>query len=281
MLNPETIKSLDPACGSGHILVEAYDLLKAIYLERGYPLRSIPRLILEKNLYGLDIDDRAAQLAGFALLMKARADDRRLLENPPQLNVLAIQATNNLNVPQLWQQLDLNRHSQLGTTSSLFADPQTDLTQAIDDSQYQLINNTLALFAQAQTLGSLIQIPAGHLEPLQELLAQCQTLARLGDNFQKTAATTLLPFIRQAVILAMQYDAVMANPPYMGNKYLTPLLKSYLKANYKGFEKDFFSAFMMRNLLFTKNTGQLGFMTPFVWMFISSYENLRNIFISP
>ncbi len=281
MLNPETIKILDPACGSGHILVEAYDLLKAIYLERGYPLRSIPRLILEKNLYGLDIDDRAAQLAGFALLMKARADDRRLLENPPQLNVLAIQATNNLNVPQLWQQLDLNRHSQLGTTSSLFADPQTDLTQAIDDSQYQLINNTLALFAQAQTLGSLIQIPAGHLEPLQELLAQCQTLARLGDNFQKTAATTLLPFIRQAVILAMQYDAVMANPPYMGNKYLTPLLKSYLKANYKGFEKDFFSAFMMRNLLFTKNTGQLGFMTPFVWMFISSYENLRNIFISP
>ena len=90
MLNPETLKILDPACGSGHILVEAYDILKDIYLERGYRLRDIPRLILEKNLYGLDIDDRAAQLAGFALLMKARADDRRILENPPKLNILAL-----------------------------------------------------------------------------------------------------------------------------------------------------------------------------------------------
>ena len=79
MLNPETLKILDPACGSGHILVEAYDILKDIYLERGYRLRDIPRLILEKNLYGLDIDDRAAQLAGFAILMKALADDRRIL----------------------------------------------------------------------------------------------------------------------------------------------------------------------------------------------------------
>jgi type II restriction/modification system DNA methylase subunit YeeA len=90
-LNPESITVLDPACGSGHILVEAYDLLKAIYLERGYKLRDIPRLILKHNLFGLDIDDRAAQLAGFALLMKARADDRRLFEDTPELNVLAIQ----------------------------------------------------------------------------------------------------------------------------------------------------------------------------------------------
>ena len=92
MLNPETITVIDPACGSGHILVEAYDVLKAIYLERGYQLRRIPRLILEKNLYGLDIDDRAAQLAGFALLMKAHADDRRLFDELPKLNVYSIQS---------------------------------------------------------------------------------------------------------------------------------------------------------------------------------------------
>jgi len=91
LLNPESITVLDPACGSGHILVEAHEVLKGIYLERGYQARSIPRLILEKNLYGLDIDDRAAQLAGFALLMKARADDRRLLETPVKLNVLSLQ----------------------------------------------------------------------------------------------------------------------------------------------------------------------------------------------
>ena len=89
-LNPEELTLIDPACGSGHILVEAYDLFKAIYLERGYRLRDIPRLILEKNLFGLDIDERAAQLAGFALMMKARADDRRLFERGVRLNVMAL-----------------------------------------------------------------------------------------------------------------------------------------------------------------------------------------------
>ena len=279
MLNPETITVIDPACGSGHILVEAYDVLKAIYLERGYQLRSIPRLILEKNLYGLDIDDRAAQLAGFALLMKARADDRRLFDELPKINVYSLQSSKNLNLPLLWRQLDLNGQSNIGVTSSLFDEPQTDLIQVIDDSNYQLIKNTLALFQQAQTLGSLIQVPVEHTEPLKDLLAQLQALTTEGDNFQTIAATTLIPFIRQAVILGMQFDAVVANPPYMGNKYLTPLLKSYLKENYKGFEKDLFSAFMIRGLSLTNESGQLGFMSPFVWMFISSHQELRMHFI--
>ena len=90
-LNPEELILLDPACGSGHILVEAYDLLKAIYQERGYRARDIPSLILEKNLYGLEIDDRAAQLAAFALMMKAREDDRRIFASAVQPHVLAIQ----------------------------------------------------------------------------------------------------------------------------------------------------------------------------------------------
>ena len=100
-LNPESITVLDPACGSGHILVVAYDVLKAIYLERGYQPRVIPRLILEKNLYGLDIDDRAAQMAGFALLMKARADDRRLFNEPIQLNIHALQESHSLDIATL------------------------------------------------------------------------------------------------------------------------------------------------------------------------------------
>ncbi|POZ49967.1 BREX-1 system adenine-specific DNA-methyltransferase PglX [Methylovulum psychrotolerans] len=274
-LNPETITVLDPACGSGHILVEAYAVLKAIYLERGYPLRSIPRLILEKNLYGLDIDDRAAQLAGFALLIKARADDRRLLDNPPQLNVLAIQASNNLNLPLLWQRLDVNRQSQRGTTSSLFADPQTDLTQAIDDSQYQLIKNTLALFEHAETFGALIQIPAGYAKPLQDLLAQCQTLASQGDSFQKTAATTLLPFIRQAVILAMQFDVVVANPPYMGGKGMNPALKAFAKRTFPDSKSDLFAMFMERGFQWCKPTGFNSMVTMQSWMFLSSYEAMR------
>jgi type II restriction/modification system DNA methylase subunit YeeA len=99
-LAPEALTLLDPACGSGHILVEAYDVFKEIYLERGYSNRDFPRLILENNLYGLDIDDRAAQMAGFALLMKARKDDRRILrsDNPVKLNVMAIQESGDITI---------------------------------------------------------------------------------------------------------------------------------------------------------------------------------------
>ena len=100
-LNPEEITFLDDACGSGHILVEAYDLFKAIYQERGYRAKDIPRLILEKNLYGLEIDDRAAQLAAFALMMKARADDHRILSTNIQPNVVAIQESNGLNANEI------------------------------------------------------------------------------------------------------------------------------------------------------------------------------------
>ena len=134
-LNPESITVLDPACGSGHILVVAYDVLKAIYLERGYQARAIPRLILEKNLYGLDIDDRAAQLAGFALLMKARADDRRLLDDAPVLNVLSLQESKGLDL------------DELSTNLSPFGVQRGTLKALLDT------------FAHAKTFGSLIQIP--------------------------------------------------------------------------------------------------------------------------
>jgi type II restriction/modification system DNA methylase subunit YeeA len=255
-LNPETITVLDPACGSGHILVEAYEVLKAIYLERGYQPRSIPRLILENNLYGLDIDDRAAQLAGFALLMKARADDRRLLDNPPKLNVLSLQESKGLGVDELAQALSGYAALSRPTIASL-----------------------LDTFVHAKTFGSLIQIPAELNAQLSAMDDAFQQAIQSGDLFTQAAAFDLLSLVRQARILGMQFDAVVANPPYMGGKYLTPQLKNYLKENYKGFEKDLFSAFMIRDLSLTKESGQLGFMSPFVWMFISSYEELRKHFI--
>jgi len=250
-LNPETITVLDPACGSGHILVVAYDVLKAIYLERGYQPRTIPRLILEKNLYGLDIDDRAAQLAGFALLMKARADDRRLFNDPPKLNVLSLQSSAGLNYEELCTHLapfGVQRHTIWGLIEA---------------------------FEHAKTFGSLIQIPyqlQTQLEPLAQVLALVQ---EQGDLYAQQAARDLVSLVLQAEVLAHEFDAVVANPPYMGNKYLAPVLKSYLKANYAGYEKDLFSAFMIRDLSLAKQSGQLGFMSPFVWMFISSYEELR------
>ena len=255
-LNPETITVIDPACGSGHILVEAYDVLKAIYLERGYQLRSIPRLILEKNLYGLDIDDRAAQLAGFALLMKARADDRRLFDNALKFNVLALNESKGLDADELTQAL-----------SGYLTLTQPTITALIDT------------FAHAKTFGSLIQISPDLNAKLVTMDASLQLAVQNGDLLAQEAALKLLPLVRQARILGMQFDAVIANPPYMGGKYLTPILKSYLKDNYKGFEKDLFSAFMIRDLSLTNESGQLGFMSPFVWMFISSYQELRSHFI--
>ncbi|NBK22830.1 MAG: BREX-1 system adenine-specific DNA-methyltransferase PglX, partial [Spirochaetia bacterium] len=123
-LNPEEITFFDPACGSGHILVEAYDLFKQIYEERGYARRDIPRLILEKNLFGLDIDERAAQLAAFALMMKARSDDRSLFraEPPVKLNVMAIKESNGLDVEQIAEALTREKIVAAVTKRFIFGD---------------------------------------------------------------------------------------------------------------------------------------------------------------
>lgn len=262
-LNPESITVLDPACGSGHILVVAYDVLKAIYLERGYQPRAIPRLILEKNLYGLDIDDRAAQMAGFALLMKARADDRRLFTatdeagnlQPPKLNVLSLQESKGLSV------------DELATHLAPFKVQRATITALVDT------------FEHAKTFGSLIQIPYAlktHLTVLPQVLA---LVKQSGDMYASAAADDLLPLVQQAQVLAMQFDAVLANPPYMGDKFQVPSVRNFLKKHYKDYDKDLFSAFIVRNLIFAKKLGFASFMSPMVWMFISSYEELRSLII--
>ena len=283
-LEPQSLKILDPACGSGHILVEAYKVLKRIYEERGYRSRDIPQLILKHNLFGLDIDDRAGQLAGFSLMMLARADDRRLFERVAEgtvsLNILALQQSQHLDVHKLWSALNLGNDWQQGTSQGLFEDDQSDFSNAKADNRLQLLQRTLDRFTASKTFGSLIEVPNEDEQALADLTLQLEQLAVHGDVMQKPAAEQLLPFAKQAWVLSRRYDAVIANPPYMGGKYQTPAIKKYLKDNYKGYEKDLFSAFIIRNLAFAKTGGQLGFMTPFVWMFISSYEQLRKHLIT-
>lgn len=136
-LEPESIKVLDPACGSGHILVEAYKVLKAIYEERGYRSRDIPQLILKHNLFGLDIDDRAGQLAGFALMMLAREDDRRLFSRiangEVQLNVTSLQGTGHLKLQELWRALNLGGDWNRGQSQGLFDSEQADMSSPSAD----------------------------------------------------------------------------------------------------------------------------------------------------
>lgn len=259
-INPESITVLDPACGSGHILVVAYDVLKAIYLERGYQPRAIPRLILEKNLYGLDIDDRAAQMAGFALLMKARADDRRLFSatddagklQPPKLNVLSLQESKGLSV------------DELATHLAPFKVQRATITALVET------------FEHAKTFGSLIQIPYAlktHLAVLPEVLA---LVKQSGDMYASAAADDLLPLVQQAQVLAMQFDAVVANPPYMGSKGMNQVLKNFAVELFPESKNDLLAMFMERGFGWCRSSGFNAMVTMQSWMFLSSYEDMRS-----
>ena len=250
-LNPEALTLIDPASGSGHILVEAYDLFKAIYLERGYRQRDVARLILEKNLFGLDIDGRAAQLTGFALMMKGRADDRRLFERGVELNVRPLLDSKGFDAERLAQSVKLATY---GLTAS-------DLTEL------------KRLFEHASTFGSLIQVPGGlaaKLPPLKQL-----SEATSQDLFVSDALTRLGLLVRQAELLAGQYDAVVANPPYMGSKGMNALVKKFAKDHFPDAKSDLFACFIKRGFTLAKDAGHNAMVTMQSWMFLSSYEKFR------
>jgi type II restriction/modification system DNA methylase subunit YeeA len=279
-IEPETIKVLDPACGSGHILIEAYNVLKAIYEERGFRSRDIPKMIMENNLYGLDIDDRAAQLSGFALMMMARDDDKRIFTRNVRLNVLSLQESNNINLSTLWKALNLSGSWQSGTSQGLFSDEELDLSSFNADNRYQLLKRTLARFTQAKTFGSLIDVPAEEYEQLKELLGTLVELQELGDSMQKPAAKQLIEFVHQALVLSTRYDAVIANPPYMGSKGMNADLKDFAKKFYPNSKSDLFAIFIERGFSWLKEAGFNSMVTMQSWMFLSSYEQMRDYILS-
>lgn len=272
-IEPESIKVLDPACGSGHILIEAYNVLKNIYEERGYRARDIPQLILENNIFGLDIDDRAAQLSGFALLMMARQDDRRIFTRDVRLNIVSLQESLHLDIAKLWQQLNLHQQNQTGSMGDMFAE-NTALPHT-DSAEYQLLMRTLKRFVNAKTLGSLIQVPQEEEAALKAFLDALYRLEQEGDFQQKAAAKAFIPYIQQAWILAQRYDAVVANPPYMGNGGMNSDLKIFAKTYYPDSKSDLFAIFMQHAFSLLKKHGFNAQINMQSWMFLSSYEALR------
>src|SRR5712691_10286895 len=266
-LNPEELTLLDPACGSGHILVEAYDLFKAIYQERGYRARDIPSLILQKNLYGLEIDDRAAQLAAFALMMKARVDDRRIFASGIEPHVLAIQESKGLDAQQITEALNrpLEEGEMQGHEGAI---AQADVAQLI------------GLFEHGKTFGSLIRVPEGLAEKLPASAERVQDVLAYGGMLEQAAARSLRPLVEQSSIIARCYENVVTNPPYMGNGFFNPVLKRFVVAQYPSAKADLYGCFLVRNLESLGSTGFLGMITIPNWMFLSAFIELRDLILN-
>lgn len=242
---PEDLTVCDPACGSGHMLTYAFDLLYEIYEEEGYAPSDIPSLILKHNLYGMEIDERAASLAAFALTMKARSRSRRFFKKQVEPNIQRI-------VP--------------------IAFKEDEVAELNDLYQVNLDSTVWNTYAKADVYGSLIQPP----QELVELAASSPE----GENGIDTLFDPLLrehaeDVFTQTRYLARKYAAVVANPPYMGAKNMSGELKQFVQDHYEDGKADLFAAFIYRLFELVPKHGQLGFMTPYVWMFISSYEQMR------
>ena len=250
---PEDIKVCDPACGSGHMLTYAFDLLYAIYEEEGYEPSEIPERILTHNLYGIELDERAGELAAFALTMKARARQRRFFNKGIKPNICVLEKV------------------------SFTPDELEEYMSTVGRDLFtQGLRETLQQFEEADNFGSLI-LPK--LTNVTGVLAELET-KNLGSNlFLADTHSKVLKVLRMAEALSPRYAVVVANPPYMGGKGMNERLGTWLKENYKDVKSDLFAAFIVRNTELALPKGQLGFMTPFVWMFISSYEKLRNFLI--
>lgn len=252
-LTPENIKCIDPCMGSGHILAYLFDVLMQIYRSAGYTDRDAAASIVEHNLYGLDIDDRAAQMAYFVVMMKGCHYDSRFVRRHLNPHVYAIQESG---------ELTTNALGRLGKQEST--------ARALLDG-----------FKNAKEYGSILQpkVTLAELDALQEQLREVDGASDMGSLTDQLVAgqivNVLYPLIEQARMLVQKYDVVVTNPPYMGASNMNPRLNDFIKNHYPDYKSDFFSAFIVRGSEMTKPEGYCGYFTPYVWMFIQSYEKLR------
>lgn len=242
---PEDITFCDPACGSGHILVYAFELLFKMYAERGYRERDIPHLILTKNLSGMEIDERAAQIASLALCMCAREHDRRFFTRGVTADVCVLGSVD-IDVDAL--------------------DPASALRQR---------PKLIEALAHLDEIGSLLNPTPEDLGALKGELMRGLS----GDLFVSHTQASIERAAAYCEVLSRTFDVVVANPPYMGSSSFNPFMSKWMKGNYPDFKSDLFAAFISRIGKLCAAHGEAGIMSPFVWMFISSYEKLRNMMI--
>lgn len=246
-ITPEQLTVFDPCMGSAHFGVYAFDVLEKIYTEYGYTEREAAAYIVQNNLFGLDIDERAAQLANFAIMMKAMQYDKRFLSRGIQPHFYEIMESNHID----------------SHTVDYFSKGNAGLKHDIQS----IINDT----KDAKEYGSIIQIAPVDFDAL---FARFDEIEKDIDLRRDIALRDLLPLVREAKILSEKYAVVTTNPPYL-NKF-DAKLKKYIVDNYVDYKGDLFSVFIYRNFGFCKKNGYSGFMTPMVWMFIKTYEPLRN-----
>ncbi|WP_027204782.1 BREX-1 system adenine-specific DNA-methyltransferase PglX [Butyrivibrio fibrisolvens] len=249
-ITPEELTVLDPSMGSAHFGVYAFDVLMKIYMEYGVSERDAATSIVEKNLFGLDIDDRSAQIAYFAIMMKARQYDRRFLTRGVQPHFYSIQESNNV---------DKN-------AVDYFINGDAELKHDIESILHD--------FEDAKEYGSILRVNTVNTDALN---ARFDEIENDINMYKEAALCQIKPLVQVAELMLNQYAVVATNPPYL-NKY-DDKLKKYVNDYYKDYAGDLFSVFMYRNTYFSKVGGYTGFMTPFVWMFIKTYEPLRKFII--
>ena len=246
---PQDIKVCDPACGSGHMLTYAFDLLYAMYEEEGFDPTQIPELILTHNLYGIELDERAGELAAFALSMKARARQRRFFNKRIKPNICVLEKVN-------FERDELDEYMSV-TGHDLFTHE---------------LRETLQQFSEADNFGSLIR---PQLASATDALATLETKDMGGNLFLAETHRKVLTVLRMAEYLSPRYHVVVANPPYMGGKGMNGRLSAWAKENYPSSKSDLFAMFIERGFDLTPKYGYSAMVTMQSWMFLSSYEALR------
>ena len=257
-LNPEDIKLIDPCMGSGHILVYAFDVLMQIYESAGYSQRDAAKSILEHNIYGLDIDDRAYQLAYFAVMMKARQYNRRILNGENTCHVYAIQESNSINRAHL----------------KYFGAGMDELER---NNALNQLTGLLDTFADAKEYGSILNVDACDWELLRRFVAESNengqmTMDSLGLEDTKEQLRVLVDI---GQTMAQKYDTCVTNPPYLGGKKIGTNLLSYLEEHFPDGKYDLYSSFIIRCGMFTKKNRLFSMITQQGWMFLPTYERLR------